>query len=65
MLAAGRRDLAKTETVRLNSPAVISSKSISFFCKSRWRFGTGATTPIEPTTANGAATMRSAAQAIM
>src|SRR5207302_10960837 len=52
-------------TVSVNSPAVISWKSTSCFLSRRWRFGTCATTPIDPMIAKGAATTGSATQASM
>jgi len=52
------------EMERLNSPPsalVVDGVLLS----RRWRFGACATTPIEPMSAKGAATILSAAQAIM
>ncbi|MNP49250.1 hypothetical protein D3C76_1434250 [compost metagenome] len=55
----------KTVRVRLYSPAVSTSKSMSCFFSRRLTLGNCATTPIDPSTANGALTIFSPMQAIM
>ena len=53
-----------TVSVRLYSPAVSTSTSTSFFLSSRCTLGTWAATPMDPTTAKGAARILSATAAI-